>query len=157
MRAFLTPALPEVFMAVAALVLLMIGVFRSTDSTRLLTWLVVAVMAGAGALVLRNHTPMQAFNNLFVINGFTAFAKVLTLIGAALTLLLIDSWAHTEKTARFELPVLVLFSTIGMMMMISANDLISLYIGLEMQSLSLYVLAAYQRDSERSKIGRAHV
>jgi len=150
MPAFLMPALPELFMAVAAMALLMIGVFRSTDSTRLLTWLVVVVMAVAGYLVLGNHTSTTAFNNLFIVNGFTSFAKVLTLIGAGLTLLLIDSWAHTEKAARFELPVLVLFSTVGMMMMISANDLISLYIGLEMQSLSLYVLAAYQRDSERS-------
>jgi NADH-quinone oxidoreductase subunit N len=150
MPAFLMPALPEIFMALAAMALLLIGVFRSTDSTRLLTWLVVAVMVVGGYLILRNHTPINAFNNLFVINGFTSFAKVLTLIGAALTLLLIDSWAHAEKAARFELPVLVLFSTVGMMLMISANDLISLYIGLEMQSLSLYVLAAYQRDSERS-------
>jgi len=90
------------------------------------------------------------FSNLFVVNGFTVFAKVLTLLGAGLTLLLINSWAHEQKVARFELPILVLFATLGMMLMISANDLIALYLGLELQSLSLYVLAAYHRDNQRA-------
>ena len=151
MSAFLTPALPEIFMAVAAMVLLILGAFREKDpaTTGLLTGLVIAVMAIAAYLTL-NSPSVTAYNSLFVINGFTSFAKVLTLIGAALTLLMINSWARIEKTARFELPVIVLFATIGMMLMISANDLIALYIGLEMQSLSAYVLAAYHRDSRRA-------
>ena len=150
MPAFLTPAVPEIFMAIAAMVLLMAGVFREKDSTAILSWLTVAVMTMAVVLILNIKGTGTAFGGLFVINAFTSFAKILTLIGAALTLLLINSWAHSENVARFELPVIVLFATIGMMMMISANDLIALYLGIELQSLPLYVLAAYRRDNVRS-------
>ncbi|MBX7200041.1 MAG: NADH-quinone oxidoreductase subunit NuoN [Rhodospirillaceae bacterium] len=150
MPAFLIPAVPELFMAIAAMVLLLAGVFREKDSTAILSWLSVGVMAVAVGLILNIKGSGTAFNDLFVVNAFTSFAKILTLIGAGLTLLLINSWAHEENVARFELPVIVLFSTIGMMMMISANDLISLYVGLELQSLSLYVLAAFRRDNARS-------
>ena len=148
--ASLIPALPEIFLAVAGMAFLMIGVFREEDSAGLLSWLGVAAMAGAAALVLRGPEQAVTFSNLFVVNGFTSFAKILVLIGAGLTLLMINSWAQASKTARFELPVLVLFATLGMMMMVSANDLISLYLGLELQSLSLYVLAAYHRGDARS-------
>ncbi len=148
--ASLMPALPEIFMALSGIVLLMIGVFRNEDSTQLLSWLGVAVMAVTAFLVLRGPESAVTFSNLFIVNGFTSFAKILCLIGAALTMLMINSWAQAAKTARFELPVLVLFATLGMMMMVSANDLISLYLGLELQSLSLYVLAAYHRDNVRS-------
>jgi NADH-quinone oxidoreductase subunit N len=144
------PAIPEIFMAVSAMILLMLGVFRDRDSTTLITWLCIAVMGVAGGLALNGTQDALTFSNLFVVNGFTVFAKVITLIGAALTLLLINDWAHKEKVARFELPLIVLFATIGMMMMISANDLIALYVGLELQSLSLYVLAAYHRDNARA-------
>jgi NADH-quinone oxidoreductase subunit N len=146
----LSPAFPEIFLAIAAMALLILGVFREKDSTTLLTWFALAAMVVTGGLILRTHGPVVTFNNLFVVNGFTSFAKILTLIGAGLTLLLINSWAHKEHTARFELPVLVMFATVGMLLMISANDLIALYVGLEMQSLSLYVLAAYHRDNQRS-------
>ena len=143
------PAFPEIFMAISALVLLLLGVFLKKDSTNLITVLVVIVMAVAAGLSIQGPEATTTFGRLFVINGFTVFAKVLTLMGAALTLFLINTWAHDEKVARFELPLLILFATIGMMM-ISANDLISLYVGLELQSLSLYVLAAYHRDSQRA-------
>ncbi len=148
--ASVTPAFPEIFLALSGMLFLMIGVFRKEDSTQLLSWLGVAAMAVTGYLILRGPDSALTFNGLFIVNGFTSFAKILVLIGAALTLLMINSWAQTAKTARFELPVLVLFATLGMMMMVSANDLISLYLGLELQSLSLYVLAAYQRDNTRS-------
>ena len=143
-------AYPEIFMAVGALVLLMIGVFQSKDSTNLITWLTVLVMAVTAGLVLHGPQDAVSFNKLFVVNGFTVFAKVLMLLGSGLALLLINDWAHDEKAARFELPILALFATLGMMIMISANDLISLYLGLELQSLSLYVLAAFHRDSLRA-------
>ncbi len=146
----LAPAYPEIFMSISALVLLMLGVFRSKDSTVLLTWLTVAVMAGAAFLAVTGIDEARTFHNLFVTNAFTIFAKVMMLVGAGLTLLLISDWAVGEKVARFELPIIVLFAVIGMMLMISANDLISLYVGLELQSLSLYVLAAFHRDNIRA-------
>jgi NADH-quinone oxidoreductase subunit N len=144
------PAYPEIFMAIAAMVLLMLGVFQKKDSTTLITWLTVIVMGVAAYLSISGTDNALTFSNLFVVNGFTVFAKVITLLGAALTLLLINDWAHQEKVSRFELPLIVLFATLGMMLMISANDLISLYLGLELQSLSLYVLAAYHRDNTRA-------
>jgi len=144
------PAYPEIFMAIAGLVLLLFGVFQKKDPTTVVTWAAIASMAVAAGLAIYGTRDAVSFNNLFVVNSFTIFAKVLTLLGAALTLLLINVWAHNEKIARFELPVLVLFSALGMMVMISANDFISLYLGLELQSLSLYVLAAYHRDNLRS-------
>jgi len=144
------PAYPEIFMAISALVLLLLGAFLKKDSTNLVTWLVVGVMAVAAGLAIYGPQDETTFSKLFVVNGFTTFSKVLTLLGAGLTLLLINVWAAGEKIARFELPLLVLFASLGMMMMISANDLISLYVGLELQSLSLYVLAAFHRDSQRA-------
>ncbi len=146
----LAPAFPEIFMAISAMALLMLGVFRSKDPTGLVSWLAVAVMVVAGFLVLRGPETEVTFNGLFVVNGFTSFAKILTLIGAAVSLLMISTWAKNVKLARFELPLIVLFATLGMMMMLSANDLISLYLGLELQSLSLYVLAAIQRENHRA-------
>ena len=146
----LGPALPEIFMAIAAMVLLMLGVFRSKDSTALVVWLVLGVLAVAGVLVLRGPDAGVTFNGLFVVNGFTSFAKILTLIGAAISLLMINTWAHNVRMACFEMPLIVLFAVLGMMMMLSANDLISLYMGLELQSLSLYVLAAIQRENQRA-------
>ena len=87
---------------------------------------------------------------MFVSDGFGDFMKMITLIGAALTLSMSCRYMEQENMARFEFPVLVLFATLGMMMMISAGDLISLYMGLELQSLSLYVIAAFRRDTLRS-------
>lgn len=146
----LGPALPEIFMAVSAMVLLMLGVFLKKDSTSLVSWLAIGVMAAAGMLILRGPEAEITFNGLFIVNDFTSFAKILTLIGAGVSLLMINNWAQDVKMARFELPLIVLFAALGMMMMLSANDLISLYLGLELQSLSLYVLAAIQRDNQRA-------
>ena len=86
----------------------------------------------------------------FVTDGFAVFMKWLVLIGSALTILMSLGYNERERMARFEYPVLVMFATVGMFLMVSANDLISLYVGLELQSLALYVVAAFQRDSLRS-------
>ena len=85
-----------------------------------------------------------------MIDGFAVYMKWLALIGSSLVLLMSTAYNEREKIARFEYPVLILFATLGMMMMISANDLMALYIGLELQSLALYVIAAFHRDSVRS-------
>ncbi|MBK1663312.1 NADH-quinone oxidoreductase subunit N [Rhodospirillum rubrum] len=149
----LGPALPEILLAVLGLVLLMVGVFRKTDSTGLVGLLAVYGLLMALAVVglgAAPETPQLAFGGLFIDDGFARYAKALTLLGAVLTLLLSMAWLKRENEGRFEFPILVLFATIGMMMMISANDLIALYMGLELQSLALYVIAAYQRDNLKS-------
>ena len=148
----LMPALPEIFLAVAGMALLLIGVFRGDGSTRLVTYLSVASLAVAAVLVItgRPEGTVVTFNNLFILDGFASFMKLLVLIGSALALAMSIDFIERERMARMEYPVLFVFATVGMLMMISANDLLSLYIGLELQSLSLYVIAAFRRDTLRS-------
>ncbi len=147
----LWPAAPEILLALTAMGLMMLGVFNSKDMTRPVTNLAVIAMIVAGILVLaRTSGRVTTFNDLFVIDGFGTFVKILILSGSAITLLMALSFLHREKETRFEYPVLVVFATLGMMMMVSANDLMSLYLGLETQSLALYVLAGYQRDSAKA-------
>ena len=147
----LLTALPEVVLACLAMTLLMIGVFRGEGSAPLI------LMLSVGALVivfffmaLGMRTPATAFSGLFILDRFGDFMKYLVLIGAIVTLVMSRRYCEEERLQRFEFPVLLLFATLGMMMMISANDLIALYVGLELQSLSLYVVAAIRRDTLRS-------
>ena len=146
------PAAPEIFLAVAAMLLMMIGVFASQErAMRIVSGLaMVAIVVTMGIAVLQGRTTSIAFNGLFAINAFTVFTKILVLLGSLLTLIISQDYARREGMAQFEFPILILFATVGMMMMISANDLISLYLGIELQSLSLYVIAAFQRDTVRS-------
>jgi len=148
----LYPVLPEIFIVLSAMALLMLGVFSKGDSTRTVSGLAIAAMAVAGLLVVATSGGgrVTAFGGLFVTDGFGAFAKVLVLAASALTAAMSLQYLEREKLGRFEYPVLILLATAGMMAMVSANDFMSLYLGLELQSLSLYVLAAYHRDSARA-------
>jgi NADH-quinone oxidoreductase subunit N len=101
-------------------------------------------------MTLRADEPVLAFGGLFIVDSFASFMKPLVLLGAALAIIMSVDYIEREKFARAEYPVIMLFATLGMMLMISANDLIALYVGLELQSLSLYVAAAIRRDSVRS-------
>ncbi len=147
----LTIALPEVFLACWATVLLMVGVFRGNQATRSVLMLSVGVLTVCLLLVLANKGVGEiAFLGLFVNDGFAGFMKVLVLLGAGVSMIMSLRFIEREGMNRFEFPVLMLFATLGMMMMISAGDLLSLYMGLELQSLSLYVLAAFRRDELRA-------
>lgn len=144
----LVPAYPEMFLAVAGMALLMVGVFRKTDPSRGVTLLAILAFAITAVLAMTtNSVDTVTFNGLFVVNAFTGFAKLLILLGAGLAMLLALPWAKNEGIARYEMPVVMLFSVVGMMMMVSANDLLSLYVGLELQSLALYVLASFHRGN----------
>src|SRR5665213_2137874 len=149
------PALPEMFIGAMALALLVLGVFQGERSTREISWLAILVLAVVLALVLSPalaHGPERrtAVFGMFVIDGFSAYMKALVLIGSALSILLSLQYNESEGIGRFEYPVLILLSAVGMLAMISANDLLALYVGLELQSLALYVLASFARDSTRS-------
>jgi NADH-quinone oxidoreductase subunit N len=142
-------AVPEIFLAVAGMVILLIGVLQKKDDATLSTMLVLGAFAGTFVLVLQ--TPAQAaYNGLFFADAFASYAKVLILAGGALTAILSLDYNARQGIARFEFPVLMLFSTVGMMTMASAASLMTLYIGLELQSLAIYVLAAFARDDVRS-------
>ena len=142
---------PELCIALSAMSLLMIGAFKGDNSTKTITWMSICVMGIACLLVILGpETPSLAFNNLFVVDQFSNYSKVLILIGATLTLIFALPFNLREGIPQFEFPILLLFAVLGMMMMVSANDLIALYLGIELQSLSLYVLAAIRRDSIKS-------
>jgi NADH-quinone oxidoreductase subunit N len=143
--------LPEIILTVAALVLMMAAAFAGDRSARLVTWLAVGAFALAGfwvpGIVDAGGT---AFDGLFVADSFAAFAKVLVYIAAAAALVAATGWFSRDGDYRAEYPVLVLLSAVGMGMMVSASDLMTLYVGLELQSLSAYVLASFQRSDNRS-------
>jgi len=145
------PALPEIALAVAAMLLLLIGVFRGERSTRLVSWLAVLVLIGILVLAARFDSAKQiAFYGMFITDPFALFMKALVLIGSAVSIVMAMRYNEAHGIARFEFPVLVLLAATGMMVMVSANDLITLYLGLELQSLALYVVASFDRDSVRS-------
>ncbi len=147
----ISPALAELWLAIAAMVLLLVGVVRGDKSTGAVLWLSVAALAVATWIVWSDaDTSAITFSGLFVADRFASFAKILVLLGSALALVLSLEFLERERLERPEFPVLVVLATLGMMIMIAANDLLSLYVGLELQSLSLYVLAAFHRDSEKS-------
>ncbi|WP_306226187.1 NADH-quinone oxidoreductase subunit NuoN [Bosea beijingensis] len=146
----LGPALPEIILALGAIAMVLVGAIQGERSTRLLEGLALALLAVALVMVVSGTGKMLTFNDGFIVDGFARFMKVLTLLGAGAAILLSADTLRRQGTMRFEFPILVVLSTIGMMMMISANDLISLYVGLELQSLALYVVAAFDRDNAKS-------
>jgi len=146
------PLLPEILLAIVGMAFLMIGVFVGDKAAKPLTYAVALALIGAFVVaVLAPAGP--AFSGLFVADKLSTFAKALIAIGVAATALMAAGRvapADGSGPMRFEQPVLMLFAAIGMMLMVSANDLMSLYVGLELQSLALYVLAAIRRDSLRA-------
>jgi len=142
--------LPELILGGGSMVLLMLGVATRRERGELILWLAIILLVLAGIFVAGGEGTTTLFHNSFIVDPFARALKLLTLAGAAVALLMsIDYWRGAGGV-KFEFPVLVLLATTGMLMMISANDLIALYVGLELQSLALYVVAAFQRDSARS-------
>jgi NADH-quinone oxidoreductase subunit N len=147
----ISPALPEIILACGAMVLLMIGAIIGEGSTRLVSWLAIALLIVALIVMqVGGGERHLGLYGMFVTDAFALFMKSLVLIGSAVAILMGMRYNEDQGIARFEFPVLVLLSTTGMMAMVSANDLITLYLGLELQNLALYVVAAFNRDSVRS-------
>ncbi|MEN3973873.1 NADH-quinone oxidoreductase subunit NuoN [Emcibacter sp. SYSU 3D8] len=147
----LLPALPEIILAIGALFLLMLGAFSGEKSLRTVSLLAVCLLLGAAIAVLPGYYDnVVTFGGMFVSDSFGGFCKILILIGSAVSIIISVDYLERENLKRFEYPVLIVLATLGMLMMVSSNDLIALYIGLETQSLALYVLAAFSRDSVRS-------
>ncbi|MCA1939589.1 MAG: NADH-quinone oxidoreductase subunit NuoN [Caenispirillum bisanense] len=146
----LSAVLPEILLALSGMALLMFGVFSKGDATRPVGWAAVIAFVVAGVLVLTGAPDQLVFGGSFIVDSFAVFSKVLILAGAALTLIMAIQWLEAEKIGRFEFAIVLLFGTTGMLMMVSANDLMSLYLGLELQSLAAYVVAAFNRDNLRS-------
>jgi NADH-quinone oxidoreductase subunit N len=147
----LLPALPEIVLAVGAMALLMLGAFRGEDTAVAINWLAIVLLAAAGAITLWLPAgTLTTFGGSFILDPFARFLKLLALTGSAGAILMSFDYLAREKQQKFEYPILILLSTTGMLMLISAADLIALYLGLELMSLALYVVAAINRDSARS-------
>jgi len=142
--------LPELALAVGAMVLLMIGVFSGERANTTVTGLAVALFLAVIAWILVFPSEGEAFGGAFISDGFARFMKLLTLVGSVVTLVMSVGFARAERFDKFEYPVLIILSTVGMMLMVSANNMLTLYLGLELSSLALYVVAAINRDSVRS-------
>ena len=140
---------PELILAIGALVLLLVGAMRGDKSMGLLCWLSIALIVASAymSLVVGDES---AFRGAFVMDGFARFTKAVILWSSVGCVLMAEHYFRVEKSTRFELPVLILLATLGMSLMVSSANFIALYMGLELQSLALYVLAAFKRDSVRS-------
>ncbi len=136
---------PELTLAVGGLALLMVGAFSGEKSTRLVSGLSVLLLLAATALAVVGPLG-SAFNGAYVADPLAVYGKAVIFLSAAVAVVLGDSWMHRNNIAKFEYPILIVLASVGMGMMASSGDLISLYIGIEMHSLALYVLAAYRRD-----------
>lgn len=144
--------LPEIVLAVYAMAALLFAVYSGKDKlTTALTWVTAALFAAMAAFVaLRNGAGAIAFDGMFIDDAFARFAKVVILLSAAGVLVMSQDYVSRRGLDRFEYPILVVLAVVGMMMMVSSGDLIALYMGLELQSLALYVIAALRRDSVKS-------
>src|SRR5258708_18114967 len=147
----LLPVLPELVLAAGAMVLLMLGAYRGQETTKLVTGLAVWLLVATGVLeLLLPAGKLMTFGGSFIVDDFARFLKILALIGSAATLILSTEFLSDPSRRIFEYAILVLLSTLGMMVLISAGDLIMLYLGLELMSLALYVVAASNRDNAKS-------
>ncbi len=143
--------LPEIFLAITAMGFLIAGVFQGNRATDVLCWSSCLSFVIATVLLLRiDWTTQYMLNDMLVSDAFSNVLKILILLGLMASLALSVKFLYQERIARFEYPVLVIFAGIGMMLMVSANNMLSLYMALELQALSLYVLAAFHRNSLRS-------
>ena len=152
MSADLNIILPEILLALFAIFALLGGVYTGKDGVAsTLVWLTSAAMVALAAWIgLTGEGTNVAFNGMFSDDGFSRFAKVVILLSTAAVLIMGEGYMSNRGLLRFEYPILVALSVVGMMMMVSAGDLMALYMGLELQSLALYVVASLRRDSARS-------
>jgi len=142
--------LPEIFLSLAIMFLLMLGVFIK-KSFKLVNLLTILSLIFAIALVLNQPNEIvKIFNESYIIDRLSIFMKVLTLLFCFFVLLSSRDYIKSNNIDKIEYPIIILASTLGMILMISSYDLIIFYLGLELQSLCLYILAAFKRDDERS-------
>jgi NADH-quinone oxidoreductase subunit N len=147
----LIPALPEIILAVGAMALLMVGAYGGERTNfAVSTGAIVLLVVAAIAVVMLPAGRLSTFGGSFVVDDFARFVKVLAFGGTAVAILMSFDYVRRAGMRKFEYPILMLLSAVGMGMLISATDLIALYLGLELMSLSLYVIAAIDRDSVKS-------
>ena len=143
--------IPQFFLLFSAIILLMLGSFTKKNSAKIVVYFSVLTLFLVTFLeILMPWDIHVIFNNSLVENGFSRFAKSIIYMSSAFVIILSSKWLIRYDEKAFEYPILILFSSLGMSLMISANDLITLYLAIELQSLPLYVMAAFKRDSVES-------
>jgi len=148
---YLWETLPELILSVGAMLLLLVAAWQGDGATRGIGWASVGLLLAAGLSLLGPAgNGGMAFGGLYHADSFAAFAKVLIYLGAAVSILIAPNWFARGGALRAEYPILILLSSAGMGMMVSAGDLLTLYVGLELQSLAAYVLASFMRRDTRS-------
>ena len=152
MQADLTVILPEIVISVYAMAALLFTAYSGKDRMAgMLVWLTAALLVAMAFWIGTSGSGARtAFGGMFNDDGFARFAKVVTLLSAAAVLVMGQEYMARRNLLRFEYPLLIALASVGMMMMVSAGDLMALYMGLELQSLALYVVAALRRDSAKS-------
>jgi len=142
---------PEIFISLSIMFLLILGVFKK-NSSNLIHNLSIGILLITGILILKNslNNNVLLFTESYVVDYLSSFMKILTLLGGALVLLISTRYLKLLKIFLMEYPILILCSILGMMVMISSNDLMVFYVGLELQSLALYVLASFNRNQLKS-------
>ena len=144
--------IPEIFLSLSIMFLLILGVFKK-DSSKLIQNISLIVLLMTAVITFNETLGIREkllFNESIIIDYLSSFMKIITLLAAFLVLVISSSYLKTFKIFKIEYPILILCSVLGMMIMISSNDLIVFYMGLELQSLSLYVLATFNRDQLKS-------
>ncbi len=137
----------EIVLALSALLTLMIGAFKGGRSARFVTWFAMMALFVTGAVLILSYDGVHSlFDGMFIVDPFALIMKILILLSALISLFLSLPFFEKQGDHRFEYPVLILLSTLGMFAMVSAHDMLSLYMGIELQSLALYVLATIRRD-----------
>ncbi|MFK7839167.1 MAG: NADH-quinone oxidoreductase subunit NuoN [Bdellovibrionales bacterium] len=147
----LIPLLPEIFLSICAMGLLIVGAHFGNESSKVISW--YSALAAFVAIIIMLNIPSNdaaVLNGLFKLDLYASVIKIIILIGVIASIALSVRFLIQEGISRFEYPILILLSAIGMMIMVSANSMLSLYVGLELQSLALYVLAAFNRNSLKS-------
>ena len=142
---------PEIFISLSIMFLLTLGVFKKNSSS-LIHSLSIMILLITGVLILNNpfEKNLYLFGNSYLIDNLSSLMKILTILGGAFVLSISTKYLKISQIFLIEYPILILCSILGMMVMISSNDLMVFYLGLELQSLALYVLASFNRDQLKS-------
>ena len=142
---------PEIFLSISTLILLLIGLFQKKNSFSDICNLSIIILCITFFLIfIEQDLDIANYKLFFKNSSFIQFFKYLIIIGSVTSIIISKNFFIESKLARFEIPILILFSSLGMMVLVSSNDLISMYLGIELQSLALYVVAAIKRDSFKS-------
>ena len=140
--------IPEITLALSSMIFLMIGAFMKSRSLNLILFFTTIVLLSLSSLeFFSSWDIIFVFNNSLIEDGLSRFSKIIIFLSSALSIILATKWLKNFNQDSFEFPILILLSTLGMALMVSANSLISLYLSMELQSLPLYILAAYQRNN----------